>query len=802
VAVISGIIKDWETASRFFSFPGFKKRTILRHHSLKDPGLAGKVLENLQKSRPVVLLYFDLVKFHEVEQVSGFRAASKILAMFKKSLEREMPEIYPDAEILAVENLWGDDFVVLMAMEGKPEHGELQKIATTFRAGIRERIKREYLKITGREPDIHVGYAVLSFKAENVESQLYTALREAREMARGSISLETAMLLSEFREILDQARFEIVYQPVVSLRSGGVLGWEALARGPRESYFRSPDVIFSFAEEAGLLYPVERVCRRLALEKLGDLGPDQKLFLNIHPRIISDPNFVRGETMRLIGEMGLKPSNIVFEITERYCIKDFPNFNKTLEHYRSQGYMVAVDDVGSGFSSLQSIAEIRPDFIKIDMSLVRDINLNYVKRTLLETFITFAEKIGCAIIAEGIETGEELTTLVNIGTHYGQGYFLGRPSFPKAYLDETVEVKVLRLASSRRNSAWKHAFPVGEIAENAVSVPKTCLVREVKELLEENELLDGVVVVEEGKPVGLVMRYRLDRYLGMQYGVPLYFDRPITSIMDTSPLVVEEDTPVEIISQAAMNRSRLKLYDYIIVTNNQMLKGVVSVQTLLDTMTRIRLEMARGVNPLTGLPGNIVIEQELSKRARENEDYAVIYLDLDYFKSYNDRYGFENGDRVILFTAALLSSVVKKFGARNDFIGHIGGDDFIIITVPEKAEILCAKTARYFDRLIRRFYDSEDRAAGGIRGYDRSGRETFFPLMSVSMAIVECVGLDYLYNLKEIAEKAAQLKRYAKSLPGSVYVKDRRTRVDGKKPLSAALQTKEVPQPQEKTVGR
>jgi len=602
--VISRIIKGWEAANRVFSFLGFKRRTIFRNHSLKDPGLAGKVLENLQKSRPVVLLYFDLVKFHEVEQVSGFQAVSKFLAMFKKSLEREIPEILPGIEILAVENLGSGDFVVLMVMEGRAEHGELQKIAVTSRIGIRKRIKQEYLKITGREPDINVGYAVL-FKAENVESQLYTALREAQGIARGSISLETAMPLSEFRELLDQARFEIVYQPIVSLRSGGILGWEALIRGPRESYFCSPDIIFSFAEKTGLLYPLERVCRRLALENLGDLGPDQKLFLNIHPRTISDPSFVRGETMRMIGEMGLKPSSIVFEITERHCIEDFPNFHKTLEHYRSQGYMVAVDDAGSGFSSLQSIAEIRPDFIKIDMSLVRDINLNSIKRALLETFITFAEKVGCAIIAEGIETEEELTTLANIGAHYGQGYFLGRPVFPKAYLDETVEVKVLRLASSGHNGAWKHAFPVGEIAENAVSVRKECLVCEVKKILEENDLLDGVVVVEEGKPVGLVMRHRLDRYLGMQYGVPLYFKRPITSIMDTSPLVVEEDTPVEIVSQVAMNRDRIKLYDYIIVTRNQVFKGVVSVRTLLDTMARIRLEMARGM--LIWLPNFMIL---------------------------------------------------------------------------------------------------------------------------------------------------------------------------------------------------
>ncbi|NYE58832.1 CBS domain-containing protein [Carboxydothermus ferrireducens] len=116
-------------------------------------------------------------------------------------------------------------------------------------------------------------------------------------------------------------------------------------------------------------------------------------------------------------------------------------------------------------------------------------------------------------------------------------------------------------------------------------------------------MLDGVVV-EEGKPVGLVMRYHLDRYLGRQYGVPLYFERPITAIMNTSHLVVEEDTPIEIVSQIVMNRSRLKLYDYIIGTRNQLFKGIVSIRTLLDTMTRIRLEMAKGANLLTGLPGN------------------------------------------------------------------------------------------------------------------------------------------------------------------------------------------------------
>lgn len=161
------------------------------------------------------------------------------------------------------------------------------------------------------------------------------------------------------------------------------------------------------------------------------IGSDQKIFLNINPLTISDPNFVRGETAYLISQNGLTQSNIVFEITEQTDLRSLPNFKRTLVHYRSQGYMVAIDDAGAGFSSLQAIAQVRPDYIKIDMSLVRGVDGDPVKKALMETFVTFADRIGCFIIAEGIETENELRTLVKIGVHYGQGYYLARPANPR-----------------------------------------------------------------------------------------------------------------------------------------------------------------------------------------------------------------------------------------------------------------------------------------------------------------------------------------------------------------------------------
>ncbi len=518
---------------------------------------------------------------------------------------------------------------------------------------------------------------------------------------------------------------------------------------------------------------MEQLCRESAFNKIGELGADQKMFVNVHPDAINDPAFTEGETIRIIQNLHIKPKNIVFEITERHHIKDFISFNRTLTHYRDQGFLVAVDDVGSGFSTLQSIAEIRPDYIKIDMSLVRDIHKDKVKTALMETFVTFAEKIGCEIIAEGIEEEAELAQLAGIGVHYGQGYFLGKPAYPKQAIREEAHLKTLHFINKGRQYFLKHAFPIGDIVDEAVGVEEQTLVKDVKTLFEENTAVSGIVIVENNRPSGLVMRQHLDRHLGRKYGVALYYEKPISAIMDKAPLTVDHNTPIELVSQVAMNRNKLKLYDNIIVSRNGFLQGIVSVQTLLDTMTRIRLELAKGANPLTGLPGNIAIEQEHYRCAKNDQPFSVIFVDLDNFKSYNDKYGFEKGDSVLLYTANLLKVSLKEYGEDDSFLGHIGGDDFIIFTKEDNVDALCRHFIEQFDAGIKDLYSPEDIQAGGILAHDRSGKERWFPFISVSLAALDCTAQTGK-DMKEISGKVAQIKQYAKSKPGSVYVRDRR----------------------------
>lgn len=197
-----------------------------------------------------------------------------------------------------------------------------------------------------------------------------------------------------------------------------------------------------------------------------------------------------------------------------------------------------------------------------------------------------------------------------------------------------------------------------------------------------------------------------------------------------------------------------------------------------ELMARIRMilrhtERDLEANPLTRLPGNVSILKELSKRIENKTLFAVCYLDLDKFKSYNDKYGFEHGDEVIRETARLLIRAVQENGNRDDFVGHIGGDDFVIVTTPDKSDPLCQKVILDFENLVPSFYNEKDRKNGYIIGKDRQGVEQKIPLISVSIGIVTNESCK-ITHVAEIGEIGAELKAYAKSLQRSNYVKDRR----------------------------
>jgi diguanylate cyclase (GGDEF)-like protein len=489
---------------------------------------------------------------------------------------------------------------------------------------------------------------------------------------------------------------------------------------------------------------------------------------------MSDPNFIKGETLQILRNHGLVPRNIVFEITERHSIKNFNCFKQIVENYRSQGYRIAIDDVGAGFSGLQTIAEIRPDFIKIDMSLIRNIDSVSSRQAVVAALTSLAENINCKIVAEGIESQNELNALLLKGVHYAQGYYLARPQFPKPAVAGKI-ITYIRHRKITDHAGRRRYLCIGDLAVPAPVVSEETPVAKVKELLDASRESDSsVVVLKEQLTVGLVMRHNLHRILSSQYGVSLYYHRPVTTVMEHVPLALESHTVLEVAAELALSRDRDKLYnDLVVVATDKTLVGVVSIQRLLETLTRVQMEYAKGTNPLTGLPGNLAIGEELSRRARQAPNNSVIYIDLDNFKSYNDTFGFKHGDQMILLLSKIILHCTQKYGGEEDFVGHIGGDDLIVITRPECAELICRQIVRLFDRMVGRRFSAADRARRAFYGYDRFGTLKWLPLTTVTLAIIECRNQE---DYGSLAETAAQLKKHAKAAPGSNYMRDRRAR--------------------------
>lgn len=574
----------------------------------------------------------------------------------------------------------------------------------------------------------------------------------------------------ELKKIIDEKNIRTLFQPIISMKTGEILGYETLSRGPEGSPLESPLALFAAAKKHKLLFPLEKVCREKALNKARELDNGYKIFINVDPHVIYDENFRGGMTKDFLKALSLSHKNIVIELTERSSYGCYNGFKKALTHYKDQGFKIAIDDTGAGYSGLLSIVSITYNYIKIDRSLIKDIDRDLVKQALLEAFVRFAKKIDSRVIAEGIETMDELDVLIDLGVDYAQGYLIARPE--KAFVKDFAVVDYI-LKKNRVKNLKRDIAMIGEIALRDIAVTPDTHTGVIVDIFEMNENLHSVVILQDQKPVGLVMRDKLYSRLGTKFGYALYMDRPVQLIMNKNPLIVDFNTPIVDVSRKAMERELANIYDCIIVTRNDDYYGSVSIKTLLDKFAQLQVEEAKQLNPLTNLPGNLIIEEEISARLNDKEPVSVLYLDLDNFKVYNDRYGYKKGDEIIRFTAEILNEAVTKRGNTGDFIGHIGGDDFVIVTTPDKEVEISKYIIEKFDSNVGRFFDDRDRKAGYILGKNRQGAECISPLTSISIAIINNKDRDIESHL-QISDIAAELKKYAKRKPGSVFVKDRR----------------------------
>ncbi len=572
--------------------------------------------------------------------------------------------------------------------------------------------------------------------------------------------------------IIKHRKLTVYFQPIVSNKQGDIFAYEALIRGPFNSPFHSPVNLFNEAAQQGRLVELELLCRELSIQQFQTLQLSGKLFLNASPETLFQPGFKAGQTLKMLKNANLSPNRVVIELTEHSPLENYEAIREAIKHYKEMGFEIAMDDLGSGYSGLRMWYELRPDYVKIDRYFMCNIGADKVKQQFVLSIKNIARELNCEVIAEGVETEDEFNFIEKIGLPFCQGFYIAKPA---ALPLRKVDKNIFHFQIENNNLVIDNQTPlVSQLLQKIPAISEQETVDQTAFLFNLNPDWESIPVVEfatsgQSRPIGLIRRNCLTQLLFSKYGRELSGKKSISSLIDRNVLVLDNQLAIEQASHAINNQSEAQKALEFIITDQGYYAGVGSIIALIKEIANLQINNARYANPLTLLPGNVPISKKLDQVVQSQTPFVIAYLDLDNFKPYNDYYGYEKGDQIITGVADILRSIVID---KSDFIGHIGGDDFIFITTNQDWKVLCDQILTEFEEWVRHRYLPEDQIMGGISASDRFGQKRFYPMLSLSIG---CVTLPppFCKSYHDVAALASQAKSMAKKTKGnSLYIAD------------------------------
>jgi diguanylate cyclase (GGDEF)-like protein len=584
----------------------------------------------------------------------------------------------------------------------------------------------------------------------------------------GATSNEAACL--HLHDIIQDRQLTAVFQPILDMHQSKYIGYEGLIRGPINSVLHSPMALFAMARNCGLVADLEYLSRRTVLESFTRLKLPGKIFLNISPDILLQKYSKTGETLKYIEALGLQPNQVIIELTENAQTLDYQLMRDATHHYRNMGFEIAIDDLGEGFSGLRLWSEIRPDYVKIDKHFTQNIHLDPVKLQFARSIQEIAAKTGAKVIAEGIETHEQLMAIRDLGIAYSQGYHIARPNAaPLHQASSDITNTLVRFEIERENILQNRAT-VEKLLKHMAPVSPQCHNEDVFRRFDEDDELYSIPVVQDGRPVGLINRSVMINDYARPFRRELYGQRPCEMMMDKSALIVDKETSLKDLSNLILQSKPHHLSAGFIITENSHYIGMASGHDLLRLITKMQIDTARYANPLTLLPGNVPISEQIDNLLQSGTPFVACYCDLDYFKPFNDVYGYKKGDEVIQKTGQLLSDACGPF----DFVGHIGGDDFIVLFQSKNWESRCQALLSHIAQTFPSFYSTLDQISGGITTQDRQGDQRFHPFISLSIGAL-IVDPTLYHSHHEVSTACVNAKKQAKAIAGNSLFIERRS---------------------------
>jgi EAL domain-containing protein (putative c-di-GMP-specific phosphodiesterase class I) len=376
----------------------------------------------------------DLHPLAQIERSFGGAAYQSLRAQIDP-LMLEVKDRFRQGDLLTRDEREGDRFLLFLSGKRGDDQftaGDLRKLADRVEEALSPRVGRLTLPYMRERPMIDVGYGVVLFSPlESAERQVLRLIEETISSAELRRRLRDREQREALVEIIYNRRVWTAFQPIVEIESRQVMGWEGLSRGPKGTELELPMVLFGRAGRYGLTEELERSCRRQGFVDWQAFGAPGRLFMNTVPATVRDTSFMGRGVLDYLGS-SLSPRFVTLEITERQVIENLNLYRDAMHHFLEMGFSFAIDDLGAGYSGLETVATLRPSYLKIDMSLVRDVHQKKVSQQVVKAILDMGVGIGATIIAEGIQSQEEADTLRDLGIRYGQGYLFARPVDPYA----------------------------------------------------------------------------------------------------------------------------------------------------------------------------------------------------------------------------------------------------------------------------------------------------------------------------------------------------------------------------------
>jgi EAL domain-containing protein (putative c-di-GMP-specific phosphodiesterase class I) len=418
-----------EKAKRFFQWGKlFLPLTSIRFYPpkfiLRNPVVEG-VRSAFKQGYEVAVIVFNIEDTQELADQSGKFHYTRIMESLKRHFRIAIGQEIAKDKIISLHDYSGEGFTLLIKLEHDRYYlAEIDGLITKIMAEVEDRLLVQDALLL---PHFQTGYMFVEKKQAAIEDTIAKALKQATMMAEKRTESEYNEMVYKMSKIVSQKDIKLLAQPIINVASNEIYAWEMLSRGPEGTILESPLTLFSVARQTGTLYDLEMIVFGKALQQIKETKCKQNIFINCTPLTLGNMSFIRDLKQLMLRFKEISPTQITFEITERDSIEEIKDFIHNIKILRLMGFKIAIDDTGAGYASLNTISEVLPDIIKIDRSVIQNIDKNTVKESMLKGLLLVAREAGSLVVAEGIENKEEASVLTRNNVDLAQGFYYARP---------------------------------------------------------------------------------------------------------------------------------------------------------------------------------------------------------------------------------------------------------------------------------------------------------------------------------------------------------------------------------------